>query len=176
MDDSEKLVEAHLRHLGFNDIVYEPDGNVPPDFLVDGKIAVEVRRLNQNELTNLGPRSLEETRIPFQMKRTKLLTGLGPPRSGVSWFVHYRLKRPLSQQDTLLSRLRQFLGEFQDNEQNKRPCCVVLNDSVEIELRSAGDTYPAFFLLGSGVDEDSGGWVLAETKRNLRICIDDKTI
>src|SRR5206468_13124046 len=68
MDKSEQIAESHLRSRGFQDIMYEPDGNVPPDFLVDGQIAVEVRRLNQNEDTPEGPRGLEEAAIPLQAK------------------------------------------------------------------------------------------------------------
>jgi hypothetical protein len=54
MDDSEKLANDYLSRLGFQDIVYEPDNKNPPDFLADGRIAVEVRRLNQNEVTESG--------------------------------------------------------------------------------------------------------------------------
>jgi len=50
-DPSETQARRYLEHLGCKDIVYEPDGNVPPDFVVDGRIGVEVRRLNQNEHT-----------------------------------------------------------------------------------------------------------------------------
>jgi hypothetical protein len=173
MDESEALAKQYLLHLGFETVAYEPDGNVPPDFLAGGSIAVEVRRLNKNELTDSGLRSLEETRIPFQMTLRKLLMGLGPPRSGVSWFVNYSFRRPLP--EGLFLRMRQALVEFRDNEQNQMPCQIVLNDGMELKLIRAGDPYPTFFLLGGGVDEDSGGWVLAETKRNLRICVDEKT-
>ena len=44
MDRSEQVAMKHLLFCGFSTVVYEPDGNVPPDFLVDGSIAVEVRR------------------------------------------------------------------------------------------------------------------------------------
>jgi hypothetical protein len=175
MDESEKLARAYLCHLGFDDIVYEPDGNVPPDFLVGGEVAVEVRRLNQNELTNSGPRGLEETRIPFQMKLRKLLMELGPSRSGASWFVHYTLTRPLPEPHIFFSKLRQLLEEFKENEQKQMPCRIIADDNIEVDLRRAGDTYATFFLLGGGIDEDTDGWVLAETERNLRICIDEKT-
>jgi len=46
--------------------VYEPDGNTPPDFLVNGTIAVEVRRLNQNEIIESGHRGLEVTTFPLR--------------------------------------------------------------------------------------------------------------
>ena len=48
MDESERIASEYLATLGFNDIQYEPDGNVPPDFVLNKTIAVEVRRLNQN--------------------------------------------------------------------------------------------------------------------------------
>src|SRR5690349_5917728 len=70
MDTSEELVKAYLRHLGFSHIEYEPDGNVPPDFLAEKRVAVEVRRLNQNEITGSGFRALEEPTIPLSMKAT----------------------------------------------------------------------------------------------------------
>jgi hypothetical protein len=41
MNDSEKLVFEYLKSRGFDKVVYEPDGKVPPDFLIDGRIAVE---------------------------------------------------------------------------------------------------------------------------------------
>jgi hypothetical protein len=54
MNDSEKAVYEYLTSLGFRTVVYEPDGKVSPDFLIDGRIAVEARRLNQNEDTASG--------------------------------------------------------------------------------------------------------------------------
>ena len=51
MIDCETAVDRFLRHSGFTDLVFEPDGNIPPDFVVEGRIAVEVRRLNQNSVS-----------------------------------------------------------------------------------------------------------------------------
>lgn len=42
MDESERQVQAYLQGLGFKDVRYEPDGNVPPDFVVDGEYNVAV--------------------------------------------------------------------------------------------------------------------------------------
>jgi len=67
MNDSEKSVYEYLVGQGFGTVVYEPDGKVPPDFLVDGRIAVEVRRLNQNEKTATGSRGLEEVSKPLRV-------------------------------------------------------------------------------------------------------------
>lgn len=37
MDDSERLAENFLKEWGFKNVVFEPDGNVSPDFLCDGR-------------------------------------------------------------------------------------------------------------------------------------------
>lgn len=41
MDASEAIVKKSLKHMEFQSVVYEPDGNVPPDFLANGRVAVE---------------------------------------------------------------------------------------------------------------------------------------
>jgi hypothetical protein len=66
MDSSEKLVKIHLESLGYTDIRYEPDGNATSDFLVNGNIAVEVRRLNKIYDDGSGTKGLEEAAIIFE--------------------------------------------------------------------------------------------------------------
>ena len=46
MNNDEKRVQEYLISKGFNNIIFEPDGNVPPDFVVNTNIAIEARRLN----------------------------------------------------------------------------------------------------------------------------------
>lgn len=114
LDSSERLVEAYLKGLAFQDVRYEPDGNVPPDFLCDGRVAVEVRRLNQNhdDGTGRGLRGLEEAAIPLWRRVRDYLTGLGAaPASGQSWYVFIdlvarsRIGKPSSASSTRCSYL-----------------------------------------------------------------------
>jgi hypothetical protein len=176
MDDCEHLTNAYLRHLGFGSVVYEPDGNVPPDFLVDGRIAVEVRRLNQNERTESGPRGLEEVAIPLQMRIRKLLASLGPPKSGVSWYVYYALRRPVPAWNVLRPEIRKRLVAFRDDTVERRHAAVTVADCLEIKLMPAGKLYATCFVSGGYSDDDSGGWVFGETQENLRLCIEEKTL
>lgn len=48
MNKDERIAERYLKSLNIGEVAYEPDGKIPPDFLVNGCIAVEVRRLNQH--------------------------------------------------------------------------------------------------------------------------------
>ena len=57
MDDSEKVANEYPAESGLGrSRLRAPDGNTPPDFLVNGTIAVEVRRLNQDEIIESGHR------------------------------------------------------------------------------------------------------------------------
>src|SRR5207302_582940 len=93
MDKAEMLGRDYLVHLGFSKdtIIYEPDGNIPPDLLVEKRIAVEVRRLNQHWQTDSG--DLEPTsRLskPLLIRLEKLLAEFGSPTDGRSWYVIHR--------------------------------------------------------------------------------------
>jgi hypothetical protein len=65
MNREEKITETYLKSLGFKNVVFEPDGNIPPDFSIDGGIAVEARRLNQHFFAKDEAQGLEESRIPL---------------------------------------------------------------------------------------------------------------
>ena len=91
----EAWAEDYLRRVGYTDICFEPDGNVPPDFLINGNIAIEVRRLNQHYKAKSGKvEGLEQLAVPRRETVERVLKALGPPTNGVSWFVSYSFKRP----------------------------------------------------------------------------------
>ncbi len=85
MNDSETTVCEYLKSLRIGSVRYEPDGNVPPDFLVDGRVAVEARRLNEHEEVNGIPRGLEVTAKPLHRAMVKALRASGPPDGHRSW-------------------------------------------------------------------------------------------
>lgn len=130
MDATERVVSNFLKGLGY-DPVYEPDGNVPPDFLVNGSIAVEARRLNHNELTSDGHRGLEETAVPLRFNLKRLLRDLGPPRGNTSWRVFYQFKRPLPPWSELDRCLRRALETFR-NEHYQEPACLGIGQNFRI--------------------------------------------
>jgi hypothetical protein len=109
MKFEEEVALAHLRFRGYEDVRPHPDGrNRPPDLLVDGTIAVEVRRLNQNERGRETPKGLEEEAIPFTDWLNTLLAAFGTD-GPTRWVVKLRLKRPLPTRHRLRDRIRRFL-------------------------------------------------------------------
>jgi len=175
MDRSEKIVFEYFSSQGFCDVVYEPDGNIPPDFLIDGRIAVEVRRLNQNKETPNGHRGLETVAIPLQAKVRALLKTLGPS-NGDSWFVMYRIRRPLPPWSQLSSMLRSELADFYNNSNNNNnDSTITISPKFCVTLIKTSKPHSDLFVLGGFADSDSGGFILAELSRNIKICVTEKT-
>lgn len=172
-DSTELLAEKHLRGR-FSDVVYEPDGNVSPDFLVNKNIAVEVRRLNQNQIVNGKIEGLEESSIPLSGRIKTLLKSFGPPQNGKSWFVTYRFHRPEMDWQTLNKSLRDQLEAFKRTPKDGLSE-VEIGDSFQLTFIPATNPLKTLFCLGGYTDHDSGGWILSEVDRNIKICIDLKS-
>jgi hypothetical protein len=112
MNREEQITEAYLRKSEFKDVVFEPDGNIPPDFSVDGKIAVEVRRLNQHFFTKDEIRGLEETRIPLFKLLESSLSEFDSEYKGYSYWVSIRFYRPVEKSDTNKKAIVKTLTDF----------------------------------------------------------------
>lgn len=174
LDATEKLVEQHLAHRGYKDIVYEPDGNVPPDFLLDGTIAIEVRRLNQNHFDGTQTKGLEEVAIPLWKKIENLVKSFGPPVAGESWFVFFRFGRPIEPWKTLEPKLRNALQAF--SQRIIREKGTILNEGgFEVDVFRASKLHSTIFLMGGCSDHESGGWLLSEMETNIRHCSSEKS-
>jgi hypothetical protein len=175
MDPSEALVELYLRHLGFDDIVYEPDGNIPPDFAVDRRIAVEVRRLNEHLNLPSAPEALDRLQIPTRRRFDELLKEFGPPNRGTSWFVTYRLRRPLEPWRSLRSQVARWLDAFKEGPQEKQTHSQRFDGGVKLWLVPSASELEDLFVLGGFVDSDASGWLLSDLRENLDFCIAEKT-
>ncbi len=174
MDASEKLVFEYLKHQGYTDIIYEPDGNIPPDFLVNGRIAIEVRRLNENYYQGGTSKGIEETAIPLWKKIKKLALSMGPPEDGESWFVFYRFRRPVEKWKKLEQRLREALESFKDKKPRVKTSLNFQN-GFEVEIFRASKVHGTFYVMAGNSDQESGGWLIPEMKKNIQICISEKT-
>jgi hypothetical protein len=174
MDDTEAHVKRYLEHLDIGPVVFEPDGNVTPDFLVGGRIAVEVRRLNQHHMPDeLGskPEGLEQADIPLQRRVRKLLASYGPPTAN-SASVAYRFERPVDEWRTLEPKIRAELDRFRNSD--PKQLVQVQIGKFFLTIRPLSIPLSAEFRPHFISDEDSGGWIVDLMCQNLEIVIPEK--
>lgn len=171
----EIIARDHLRSQGYQQVRSHPDGlHNPPDLLVDGAIAVEVRRLNQNERGLDTPKGLEEESIPFIHRVNTLLAAFGDD-GPTRWHVGVEFRRPLPKRDRLqglLGRLRCLLQDLLDQSQPPEKVGMEMGN-VRVEVVRRPQSGRPTFTLGSR-DADFGPWLMEEYERNLRLCIAEK--
>jgi hypothetical protein len=178
MDQSEAWAKEYLLFRGFKpaDVAFEPDGNVPPDFLVEGRIAVEVRRLNQHWHAATGDSEpLEKLSVPLLIRLRKLIEGFGPPPSGVSWDVFWRFGRPQLRQDWE-PILRRELQPFHDGQIRDKERTIHIGSNFKLRLVQRARPDTCTFVLAGGSDIDAGGWVIPELEKSLTICVREKSV
>jgi hypothetical protein len=154
--------------------VYEPDGNIPPDFVVNGRIAIEVRRLNYNRMTKSGEtRGLEKLQFDLLNCMKGVFSSLGPPKAGKSWFVDYTFSRPIPSLTKLKRDVRKVLSAFRDGQVEDRE--FFLTDRFKMGLIPSSEVFADCFVLGGYVDRDAGGWLIQELENNVRLCVQEKS-
>ena len=174
MNREEKITEAYMKSLGFKNVVFEPDGNIPPDFLIDGRIAVEVRRLNQHFFTKDEARGLEESRLPLFKLLQASLSKFNSQYKGESYWVSIRFHRPIQKGSTVKKAIHEALTHFLTTS-FPLPCDVRVTDSISFHIFSSQPVVGRVFRFAGGTDRESGGFVLAEFKKNFDHCVKEKS-
>jgi hypothetical protein len=173
MNQDEAYARAFLESEGYTEITYEPDGNVPPDFLVDGRIGVEVRRLNQSVPVGGIPRGLESDEIAIGKAVRQVLDDLGPaPAGGEPYYIKYAFQRPLAPFKQIKRELRAALEAIRAGTAPPSEQYLACGLRVSVFLgshRATNQFRPAIV-----VDEDSGGWVLDLLKQNIELYAAEK--
>lgn len=112
-NDDELLARDWLRSQGFKDI--QRPSSDPPDFVVDGKFAVEVTRLSQRIVVGADKHSRgeERARIPLRDQIQKTIDQLGPPgNKGRSWVIdcEYDISVPLPNRKAVAAQISEALA------------------------------------------------------------------
>jgi hypothetical protein len=173
MKGSEAHAKAFLEHLGLGPVVYEPNGNRPPDLVTAGGIAVEVRRLNQHYEDEGKLRALEHDDFPLLDGFRRLLATFGPSREGQSWWVSYWFRRPVPKWRVLEKAARELLAHV-DREARAPERTIAVHPNFTIRLIPCTVPQLQRFAFSGYVDRNAGGWLIYELQRNLQICSDEK--
>jgi len=173
MDTSEKAVLKYLKCNGYKNVVFEPDGNVPPDFIVNSA-AIEVRRLNQNYFSGSQVVGLEEISIPLWHRIESLVQNIEVIDFDESWHVTINFMRPIGKLKEVGLTIKDQLLKFVQLPEKKSPYIIYCNN-FDIELYRASIVYESYFICSGQDDLDAGGFTLSEMKNNIDYCIQEKS-
>ncbi len=152
MKREEIITEAYLKSLGFKDVVFEPEGKSKlPDFRIDGNIAVEVRRLNQNYFKKNEVRGLEETRMPLFKLLESSLSDFDSHYKGCSYWVSIRFHRPVEKGNTNKKAIVKALSDFL-NRLFPLPCDVKVTENIYFHIFPSQAVQGKVFRFAGGTD------------------------
>jgi uncharacterized protein YifN (PemK superfamily) len=160
-DPTELFARQYLEDIGYTDIVYQPDGNVPPDFLLDHKIAVEVRRLNENSYLTTGkPEGLETLRLMTWYMTKSVITELSIMDGQKTWAVSIEIANQISftkrrgLKKQIRDQLLAFHARSHHTEDQVQPC-----DGLFLRLFPLSQPLGDFFILATQIDHRHNAWI-----------------
>ena len=180
MKAEERIAELYLQQLNLGPVVFEPHGQVTPDFVVDGRIGVEVRRLNQYHYGDgsRGPVALENLAHTVQNIFRRVIKSFGPPlpddgNGPRNWGIFYRYERTGVKPKGLEQEIREALTTIRDTRASTRQDIHLL-DGISMKVI----VYPTvkqdmFFVFGDG-DQDSGGMLMSIYQESLDLAVAEK--
>ena len=172
MNKDEQIVNTYLENKGFTNIIFEPDGNIPPDFLCDHEIAIEVRRLNKYIKQNNQYKPIEELSyklIPRLLKLLKLLS-TDFPAQNITVSIIY--ERPLKVDEKLINTIKNKLySEIPYDGQWK---IIDINKNLRLKLYNSKIKQSVPILLGGINDLDTGGSIVSMILQNMEFAIKEK--
>ena len=92
----------------------------------------------------------------------------------MSWYVSYSFERPIAEWKDLGPALAQALADGRRNGLDELEDVEILR-GFRVSMQRSGMPWPNAFVLGAWSDYNSGGFVVSELERNLRLCIAEKT-
>jgi hypothetical protein len=170
----EQVAIEYFQSKGYTNIVHEPDGNIPPDLLINGSIAVEVRRLNQFKKMNGKHHPLENLEYSLMPRVRKLINDFANPdtSSTLTAFISIDYKRPLKVDQMLMEDIRSVLrAHLPFLNQHLQ---YQIRDNLTLRIRNSRKSYGRPYVWASQYDGDGGGAVVANILESLEIILAEK--
>lgn len=168
MKREEIIAKEYFESIGYNNLVYEPNGNRTPDFLINKNIAVEVRRLNQ--FYNNEP--IEKVKYKLIPKIVKQIESFESENYFESAFVGIEYSRPIKYNSFIKNRINSILKNHSSNMKTQKE--YVINDNLKITIIPSEIKLKSKFSFGSSIDFNEGGFVLGNIYNSLKFIVKDK--
>lgn len=172
MNKDEQIAEKYLKAKDLHP-KYEPDGNIPPDFSVIGKIGVEVRRLNQSYDEGSKSQGLEEVSISLESRINQIFQNFQKQDDERYW-IELEYKRPINiSNKQLRSSVRKELNKFLKGSR-ALPARLKVTSNLVLNVLCTSTTTEIQFNLGAVMDDDAGGWTISVYCTEIERCIAEK--
>lgn len=168
MNKDEEIAKSYLNNLGFQKLEFEPNGNIPPDFSLNKKIGIEVRRLNKHfngeslEKIEFGEiRKIENFILKFNSNKTFKKTH--------SVSIYYL--RPLRFKQ-IKKKIESCLNHYSENLNQNFEYNIAENFSMSILEYT--ERFESDFEVMFWNDENKGGVVIKDLKSNITLALKEK--
>jgi hypothetical protein len=172
MNHDEKIAYHFLSSIGFKYIDYEPNGNIPPDFLVNGNTAIEVRRLNQYTNVNGTEKPLEELHFKLIPRIIKTIEEFETKEFNDTLIVSISYGRPLRVDKNLIKKIKASI--YKNIKTRDKYLKVTINENLELRFFRSDLKLEKSIILGTALDYNSGGFVVSNIYKNLKLIISEK--
>ena len=178
-NEDERIAREWLKLQGHTNIEW-PDKD-PPDFVVDERYAVEVRRMNPIIEIDGQKKGEEELREPLFRAVKKVLDSFGPPVNGQGFYVdgvHDYSRSPIPPTRVLQQEIRDALQPFRDEILKPDQIPSLLSSQLELEcgvclVFRRGHPKSSMFAL-QHVSDGKGWRVSGEVGKSLQHSIEEK--
>lgn len=163
----EKRAKEYLDSLGYKNIEYEKIPNSTPDFLIDNKIAVEVRRLNRNFI--MGNIESFESQITNNIK--KIISNFKGETFNNSAYLSIILTEPkqIDKKKIITKKIKEVFEEHQNFINEKKEYFISDYLSLSFAPTEKKDTIYRY-----GAIQTPFGWINSDLDINIQYCIDEK--
>jgi len=167
----ELRAKQYLQSLDYSQIEYEPLGNVTPDFLLDNKIAVEVRRLNRNFINSEKLLNIENIEIHLIKDLKKLIESFDFDKYDNSAYIYVQLTKPIEveEKETVLSKIKDILNSHIKH--ISESITYNITENFELTLTPTGKKSKVYVYNGCNGDLN---WVIHQIQENIQSDIDEK--
>ena len=163
--------KKYLQTLEHKTLEYEPLGNVTPDFLIDNKIAVEVRRLNRNHIDGDHLLSIENFEIPLIKNIKKIISIFTYKPYTKSAYVSITLTKPLGIESKtgVIKRIKKVLKSHINHISETKS--YKISDYIDLTFTPTEQKSKQYIFTGCNNDLF---WLAHELHKNIQLVIDEK--
>jgi len=173
MNREEQIANELLHNLNEGKVIFEPNGfSKSPDFSLNEKIGIEVRRLNKQINCGDEIHPIEEAKYPFLRKFDRLLLDIENSDLEFSIGVNISFKRPIILDKKLVKKIKDSIRNSTLNGAFGIPTFV--NENIKYELIKGNGRSNTTYFRYITHDLDQGGTVQDSRYLALQVAIQEK--